>query len=470
MEQVISKVAQFIAVHELVERGDRVLLSLSAGKDSMFLLRAMLVLSGDLKFTISIFHLNHMTRGPESDREEEHVVGLARENGLDLFAEHHDFRKDRPPGVSFEEHARNVRYRILDEIAASSGFNKIATAHTFDDQAETILLRILSGTGIHGLRGIRPRRNNIIRPLLTVTSAEVYAYLKAHDIVWHEDSSNRDLSFSRNFIRHRVLPLVRQKFRTADDSLVSLGEVADETMSLLDSMFNEIHPGLFEASDAALLVDAGLLTGNPPAFNHAISSAIRERFGHQVNRSMLGKIHSGYQIDRANVELYADSRIRVDKVFLGGKSMLKIYPVSQAREEIPEWEYPVSIGQPERKLAIPEIGLSLTIKISDFAEFEKFRENQNYIFVSMESRIKSVYIRNRRAGDRIRTEEGTKKIKDLLIEKKLDAISKDRVPLLVADSKIMAFMPGLLYGIPNRVSVDFLVDKNSQKVLAVIKN
>lgn len=471
MEHLITRVRESVAAHRLIETGERVLLSLSAGKDSMFLFRAMSDLADESGFEVAIFHLNHMIRGAESDREEEHVASLARENGIELFAERHDFRKDRPPGVSFEEHARTVRYRILEEIASSRGYHKVATAHTRDDQIETILMRIFTGTGIYGLRGMLPRRNNIIRPLLGITSEEIYAYLRARSISWIEDSSNADISYSRNYIRHRVLPLVRQKFRMADESLASLGEVAGDTMALVDTMMQSVYPGVIESSSADILIDAGRLASRPPAFNHAVSTVIRDQFGHQVNRSMLDLIRTGFMIDKANVRLYADAEIRADKVFRGGKSVLRISSSSSIANAAVDWEYPLPLPVGAGSaMEIPEVGLSLTIKITDYEEFEKFRENPDYVFVSMENGIKSLYIRNRREGDRIRTEQGTKKIKDLLIEKKLDGNSKDRVPILTADSTVIACMPGLLYDIPNRVAVDFLVDKKSRKVLAVIKN
>ena len=471
MEKLIDRVRDYINSRGLMKQGDRVLLSLSAGKDSLFLFHSIMALRNELGVGIGIFHLNHMMRGAESDHDEDFIRAMGERHGIETHLERHDFSLKRGHGVSFEEDARNVRYRLLDQIAESGNYTVIATAHSRDDQVETVIMRVLAGTGIHGLRGMAPRRGRIVRPLLAVTAAEIYEYLREHAIEWREDASNADLSYSRNFVRNRVLPCARERFPMADDSIMSLSEVADETISLLDDMIQKQYGSLVEMEGEDVFIDAEALKHSFPLFAHVVSSLIRQKFNHHVNRTMLQELHSKFLIDRANISLYADKKIRAEKLFRGNKSWLRLSGPGTEVGPVPEWEYTLKeIGEEDHILELAEIGISITIKPADYAFFEKYHKNKSYIFVTLENNDDLLYIRNRREGDVIRTRQGAKKIKELFIDKKLTNAGKNRVPLLLAGETVIACMTGFLFEIPNRIAPDFLVDKNSKKVIAVIKN
>jgi tRNA(Ile)-lysidine synthase len=471
MDRIVSKVRDFIARHSLIEPDERVLLCLSAGKDSMLLFHVLDTLRPELGFAMGVFHLNHMARGAESDGDEEHLVRLTEAHDVPLHIERFDFAAHREKGRSFEEHARAKRYELAEAISAEHGYEKIATAHTASDHVETILMRVLTGTGIHGLQGIRPRRDRIIRPLLPLTSDEVYGCLKAMGIPWREDSSNASASHPRNFIRHEILPLARSRFAAADEALQSLSEQAGDAMSLIGQTVAELYPRMFEYSAGDLYIEAGPLAHGWPLFAYAVSEGMRRYFNCPPNGKMLREFYAKYRVNRSNIKLYRDSAICVDKVYDSGGSRLRISEASKSYACPDEWEYRIDApGSGRTRVRLEEIGVTIAVEIVDNARFRKFVKNNGYVFISMEKSVKTLYIRNRRKGDRMRTERGTKKIKDLLIERKLDERSKERVPLLVAGSEVIAFMPGLVFDIPNRVSADFLVDKNAEKVLSVSKN
>ncbi len=470
MEPIIVSIRDFIRRHGLFAKGDRLLLSLSAGKDSMFLLHLITLLREEMDVEAGIFHLNHMMRANDSDRDEDFVRTMGERKGLETHICRHDFKTGRTAGISFEEDARNVRYRMLKEIAELHRYSVIATAHSRDDQIETVLMRIVTGTGINGLQGIPARRGNIVRPLLSISSGEIYDYLRAHGIEWREDASNEGTVYTRNYIRNRILPCVREKFPMADESILSLSEVAGENISMIDDLINEQYHGISKEDEDDVYVDADALQHCFPLFAHVTSSLIRRKFNHHVNRSMLQELHSKYLIDKANIRLYADKTIRAEKVHRNGKSWLKLCRAGFTGSATPKWIYPVKLtGEREQTIDLVEIGISVIIKVADYGFFEKFYKSNSYIFVTLENNIESLYIRNRREGDTIRTEKGTKKLKELFIEKKLDNASKEHVPLLLANETVIACMTGFLFDIPNRIATDFLVDKNSKKVIAVIK-
>lgn len=471
MRPVIEEVRNFIERHGLLAKGDRVLLSLSAGKDSMFLLHSLLLLRDELCIQPGIFHLNHMSRGSESDRDEDFLRELGARLGLDLHMRRYDVNAGREAGESFEEHGRNVRYRMLGEIADAEGYSAIATAHSRDDQVETVLMRLFTGTGIHGLQGILPRRGKIVRPLLSVGTYDIYAYLRDHGLAWREDATNAERTFARNFIRHEVAPRVRDKFPMADDSIISLSRIAGEYISMVDEMLYEKYGDLAEWNNGLLCIDADAVKHSFPVFSHVVASLIRKNFNHHVNRRMLEEIYSKYIVEKANISIYKDKTLRIEKKFRKDRSWLALGTTAEEAPVPPQWEYRIDLDdENEHILELSEIGIAITIAPSDYVFFRKFSKNSGYIFVTLENSPESIYIRNRRAGDVIKTEKGAKKIKDILIEKKLDHVSKERVPLLVAGDTVIACMTGLIMDIPSRVAADFLVDKNSKKVVAVYKN
>jgi len=169
---IIRRVRAFTMEHGMLTKRDRILLSLSAGKDSVALLDIMSQLAESLELTLGIFHLNHLSRGKESDDDEYFVKELAEQKGLRLYVKRIDCSV-RPSGKSFEDFSRDRRYQMLHEIAGADSWTRVATAHTMSDNSETVLMRILRGTGVHGMRGIDPVRGTLIRPLLILSSSEV---------------------------------------------------------------------------------------------------------------------------------------------------------------------------------------------------------------------------------------------------------------------------------------------------------
>jgi tRNA(Ile)-lysidine synthase len=227
---VIDQVGQFISRERLFQAGDRVAVAVSGGADSVALLRLLLELRQELGIVLSVAHFNHGIRGAEADADQQFVMELAGTFGLEMHLGSGDAPAyAREHKVSLETGARELRHRWFGELVGHSKADKVATAHTLDDQAETVLMRILRGAGARGLAGIFPQQEekHLVRPLLSVTRSQVEAYLKGIGQTWHEDSTNRDLSHTRNRIRHQLLPLLEKDFNPAlRQTLGDLAEVA----------------------------------------------------------------------------------------------------------------------------------------------------------------------------------------------------------------------------------------------------
>ncbi len=200
---MISKTRTAIIKYNMISAGDSVCAALSGGADSVALLLVLLELSSELNFSLSAVHINHLLRGDESERDEKFCRDLCERLNVPLRV----FREDanafsQALGVSVETGARELRYSIFSQLDCG----KIATAHNLNDNAETILFRIARGTGLHGLVGIPPVRDNIIRPLINCTREEIEAYLNKKNQTFVTDSTNLSDDYTRNRIRHRIIP------------------------------------------------------------------------------------------------------------------------------------------------------------------------------------------------------------------------------------------------------------------------
>jgi len=471
MDNIYLKVKKYIKEHNLVKPGDNMLLSLSAGKDSMVLFHLMQLLKDEMGFKFSIFHLNHLVRGADSDLDQQFLVQLAAENKVRLFCESHDFKQDTYKGKSFEEYARDIRYAQLEVLRSKHSFTSVATAHTQNDNVETVLMRIFSGTGIYGLKGISCRRDFIIRPVLCLTTEEMYEYLNYNGLKWREDLSNNDNCYLRNHIRNEILPSIVKRFPGAQDSVKSLSLLACENINLLDSLAENVYKKSVSEIDSIIFIKTGILHENQPLFKHIIANIIRQKFNHNINQGMLNEICKNFAVIRSNVILYRNSIFRIEKLFRNSSELIKISSEQNEKKEIFDWEYRLDLKNKDSQvLVLKEINMRLKYKVVDYCFFVKNKFDRSYIFISINSDKDSILIRNRRSGDRIILNSGSKKIKDLLIEKKLDSYTKNCVPLIIIGANIAAYMPGIISDISNRVSVNFWVNDMSKKILAISKN
>jgi len=238
-----EKVFDHVRRLELLKAGDRVGLAVSGGADSLALLRVFVDLRSELGIVLSIVHFNHKLRGRESDGDEKFVTDRAREHKLEIHLGSGDVAAlASAKRLSLETAAREMRYDFFRKLLrpdADGSFrqDKIATGHTLDDQAETVLMRVTRGTGTRGLGGIYPRveledeygeaPGEVVRPLLSIRRHELEQFLQDLGQSWREDSSNRDPKFTRNRVRHLLLPLLEREFNpSVAESLAELAEIA----------------------------------------------------------------------------------------------------------------------------------------------------------------------------------------------------------------------------------------------------
>ncbi|MCI7766696.1 MAG: tRNA lysidine(34) synthetase TilS [Oscillospiraceae bacterium] len=244
---VFASVRETLSRYDMIKKGSRVIVCLSGGADSVCLLRVLCELAPELDISLSAVHVNHCLRGEESDRDMRFCEELCEKLNIPLTVTHVDVKGYcEKHGVSCEDGARQLRYGVFEEEARRLHGALIATAHNKGDSSETVLLNLSRGTGIKGLRGIPPKRDNIIRPLLGVTRREIEEFLQSIGQEFVTDSSNLSEDFSRNIIRHRVIPVLEELNGNFHEAVSRLSESAAEDEDYFDMLLSQIpHKDIF---------------------------------------------------------------------------------------------------------------------------------------------------------------------------------------------------------------------------------
>ncbi len=288
-----ERVLSFIREHGLIQPGDRVAVAVSGGADSVALLRLLLELREDLGIVLSVAHFNHKIRGADADADEQFVAKLAAQHGLEF---HHD-RADVPAyaaerKLSLETAGRQLRYAWFRNLLATGTVDKIATGHTLDDQAETVLMRLIRGAGTKGLAAIHPihtfaqkgERSGgaVVRPLLASRRRVIEQYLRSRNQPWRTDASNLDPKHLRNRVRHQLLPLLERDFNPALVEVLSeLAEVARVEDRYLEQAADDTARSVLtrQPTSKGLELDIPRLQTQPLALRRRIIRAAAEHLG-----------------------------------------------------------------------------------------------------------------------------------------------------------------------------------------------
>jgi tRNA(Ile)-lysidine synthase len=408
--------------HALVVPGDRVLAAVSGGADSVALLAALVDLRGELGITVAVAHLDHGLRGAASTGDRTFVETLARAHDLPCVSE----ATAIPPG-NLEAEARRVRYAFFERAADALGATKIATAHTCDDQAETVLLRVVRGAGRRGLAGIRPRRGRVIRPLLDCDRMQVRAFLIEHALDWRRDYSNFDLALERARVRHGFLPaLARELNPRFARTLAELAELMREEDALLDRLAGTAARGRTLATPVLTAVEAPLARRAILIWWRRHGSERRLGRRHVEAMRMLAARAS----DDGEVDVPGGAVVRE-------RSTLRFRPATAAEDFTSPWELPLV---PDVDLDTPGgWRLTLGLAAADTADAPGVAT----CVVDADHVPGPFVVRNRRPGDRLRAHGlgGHMTLKRLFSSRHVPRHLRDDHPVVVSAGEVL-WVPG----------------------------
>jgi tRNA(Ile)-lysidine synthase len=276
-----QRVIDFIQKHNLFSAGDRLVVAVSGGADSVCLLHILVQWRKELGVELHVAHLNHQLRSAESDSDAGYVSDLARRLDVPATIEHRDVAAYRDQkGISLEEAARELRYSFLAEVARGIGTSKVVVGHTRDDHIETIVMHLLRGAGTAGLCGLQPRsvlpygensgQLEVARPLLELTRQETLGYCQRYNLAPRSDSSNVSPSFLRNRVRLELLPVLRSYNPSIDKALLRLADIAGDDVSFIEKKASLLWKKLASEKDDIIYLDMSQMVASPRAMQRQI--------------------------------------------------------------------------------------------------------------------------------------------------------------------------------------------------------
>ncbi len=461
------RIAEFVRSQRIFEPADKVLLAVSGGADSTALLYAMCALrkEGHLPAEMVCAHINHQLRAAQADGDERFVVGQCEKLGLEVATHSIDVKGfARRQGMSIETAARKLRYECLLEIAHNKACRCVATAHQKDDNAETIIQRLARGTGFRGLGGIRPVRMfgeiRIARPLLCAGRAEIERYLQQLGIEWRRDRTNEDVSYRRNFIRHRLLPELQNGCS---------GDIAEELNELSDAA-RRFYALVCRAADE-LLARSGRRSGEEFAFDCGKFSAQPKPVRVELIRRAMGLLGGGEgaltaehfeKVMKLAENTGSGRRIELPGGFLAQREYeklvfkRKIVPRAWAnRNEETVIRVP---GRSKFANYVVDAGIA-EFSEERFADFKKHKAGRTEWFDFAKLRL-PLTVRHRRAGDKFwpLSIAGEKRIGKFLTAQKVKRRVREKV-LVIEDAE------KIIWVWPVRMSEQAKIDKRTKKVV-----
>lgn len=446
----------------MIEPGDRILVALSGGPDSVCLLNLLIELKDELEIEIGAAHLNHMLRGEDALGDEAYVREICEKNHIPCYVKQVDINKyAKENKLSSEMAGRDARYNFFDEIISSHGFNKIATAHNANDQAETILFRLMRGTGLEGLGGIKVSRDNkIIRPILCLSRDEVEAYIKEKNLNPRIDKTNFEKIYNRNKIRLDMLPYIKEHFN--NDIVQTLNRMSillQKDNDYLEKVSSEYYNKYCSITDDCFVIKHDAFDEDEAIISRVIRNALVEcskssydfEMKH-INEVMhLAKKNSGKRVDLPNKiyaeniygDIYIKKRVKKERIDIKSEIIIDKHELDGKVVQFNDYKLEFSI-------------------ISNSDEKVLFNKEKFKKYFDLDRIENSIVIRKRRDGDKIVPlgMKGSKKLKDIFINEKVPKEKRDYIPIVEFDGNI-AWVTGV------KVSEEYKVKNNSKNILRI---
>ena len=457
----------------LITQGAYIVAGVSGGPDSLCMLHALAQLADSYDLNIVPVHVNHKLRA-EADEEEDNVIKITDRMGLDCITFEADCQGLADElKISTEEAGRQIRYEIFDEVASQIEADNIprnniliAVAHNADDQAETVLFRLLRGTGIHGLSGMPAVRNSeagylIVRPLIDIERSEIEQYIKDNKLHPNIDASNMTNDYTRNKIRNELIPHLAKNYNpNIRQALRRFAQLADMDDTLLNEIaINSMDGSIsFEHEPERILLDLKSIRNNPVPINTRIAGFI-------LQTMRLERFATFELITQITSLMYTDNPSGQVDLPLGARAYREYDTIifTDADEEV--------IIQPDTSIRmVPQVMLKKDFHPDEefmYAAFDFDKFNEAY-----PGRVGELKLRTRQEGDYLPMKRGSKKIQDLLVDSKVMKRARDSILMVAIDNEILWILPSKYFAgrqerEKGRFSPKYHITDSTERVLLI---
>ena len=462
MKKILDKIRKTVKEHDMIRPGDRIVVGLSGGPDSVCMMHALWALREELGISgLCAVHINHGLRGAESDGDQEYAAQLCESLGVEFRAFRFDVAKEAAAaGVGTEDAGRRIRYQAFEEVRREIGAQRIAVAHNMNDQAETVLMRIMRGTGIAGLAGIPYRRQDgmIIRPVLELRRDEIEAYCERAGLSPRIDSTNKESIYTRNRIRLEMLPAMAEHFNPdIESALVRLSKQAAEdndfiqqaAEAYIDSCVaavsdngnaDTVRVGRFDPAENSLRIDG--FTDLHPSVAKRVIMTCAGRSGLEYNISsvhvdrVMELVHSGTESKEVDLTQGYYARFSYGRLWFVKRDL----PEGRISEPV-DFPFKELIQDGRTEICAGGKILRMSVFQAD-DQLPRAREGSSVRAILDFDRLtekKNAVIRNRMAGDRISPKgmRGSKKLQDYFTDRKIPKHLRDEMILIVDGGKVL---------------------------------
>lgn len=448
-----NKIAEFIKNRALITKGEKTLVAFSGGPDSLFLLHVLYKLKKRLKFDLTAMHLNHNLRGGESLEDEKFCAEFCSEMGIDFYSQSVNVKEfAASESLSIEEAARILRYRALNETAKKIGADKIATAHNMDDNAETVLLNLIKGKGFKAAAGIPVMREKIVRPLLSIKKSEILEYLSKENIPYRIDSSNKNDIYQRNFIRNRVMPLIKENLNPkVEEALFRYSEILSAHAEAFDEIISKLFDTYIRLSEETAEINLQILSdyGNNTTLE-VLKRLFIEKFDKELHYS-----------DKRHLFSLFDNQVGKRLLLSDGLEVIRERDclIVRTAKENEDFEISVSIGEtvntPLGKLSVEETDEDISLQ----------EQNRKIEYAEADNIKNKFVLRKWKNGDKFFPlgMKSQKKVSDYLTDEKVPTQSRRDQLVLLNDGKIV-------WLVGHRLDERYKITKKTKRVIKLWLN
>lgn len=456
---IVDRVRSTINKYNLLQKGDKIVLGLSGGPDSVCLLHVLKQLEEEYDISIYAAHLNHQIRGIEAQKDVMYISQLCDSLGIKFFVKSINVPEYcKKNGLSIEEGARKLRYEMFYEIKQKTKSNKIAIGHNLNDQAETILMRMMRGTGLQGLKGIEYKRDEtIIRPILDIERSSIESYCEEYNLNPRIDSTNLENIYTRNKIRLDLIPYMQENFNTnVIESICRMGNNLKLDNDYIEEEGNKKFKEVSKLNNNAsveIILDKYI----------DLHKAIKSRIIRNSIKYILGDTNF---VDQKHIEDVFDleNEDKINKKLVLPRGLF-VYRNNDnilfTNEEITYEDFEFNYNVPkDGVIKIKETGVFIETKTMSIERFKSMKADKSSKGFDLDKFKGGIVVRNRESGDKIKLAGGSKKLKSLFIDLKIPREKRSKIPVLVDNEEVVCVGD-------YKISENYKIDANTKEVLKI---